>query len=72
MSLIIIATLLGVIGCLFVASDKSLKANYVWSIGNLGMIYHNYTITEYEMMIMFIVYELIALYGVWNLRFKKK
>ena len=72
MSLILIATILGVIGCLFVSRGEPLNANYVWSIGNLGMIYYNYTIVEYEMMIMFVVYEIIALYGVWNLRFKMK
>ena len=72
MSLILISSILGIIGVAYVSFDKSLKANSIWAIGNVGMIYHNYTIHEWEMMGMFIIYWLLAVYGIWNLQFKKK
>lgn len=68
MILIMISSILGILGVLCVSQGKSLYANYIWSIGNIGMIIHNYNIREYEMMIMFIIYWIIAVYGVWNLR----
>lgn len=64
----LIAIVGGVSGCLLVSKGKPLLVNIVWSISNLSMILYTFTVQQYGIMGMFIVYELIALFGVYNLR----
>jgi len=68
--MIIIWTTMGVLGCILVAKNKAYLANILWSISNIGMIVYNYNLAEYEMCFMFIIYWIIAVYGVYNLRDK--
>lgn len=67
--LLLICTLIAVTGAIYVACDRALTANYLWSISNLAFIIHNIMITEFEMVILFTVYEVICLFGIWNLKF---
>lgn len=69
--MLILFTILAIIGALCVSHNKPLIANYFWLIANIGFILYNLSINEYEMIILFSVYEIIAIYGIYNLRFKK-
>ena len=66
-----IFTIIGIVGAIYVSKDKSLYANCLFAIANAGLLVYNYKIKEYEMMMLFIVYEAIAIYGIYNLKFKK-
>ena len=68
--MIIIFTIIAIFGGICVSFNKSLIANYIWSISNLFFIYHNLIINEYEMMSLFIVYEGISLFGIYNLQLR--
>lgn len=70
--MIIFFTLLSIVGAIYVAKGKSLIANILWSISNIAFIWHNILILEYEMVLLFVTYEFIALYGIYNLKFRKK
>ena len=63
-------TILAIIGAICVSKNKPLLANYIWAVSNIGFIYHNIMITEWEMVLLFSIYEIIALYGIYNLRIK--
>lgn len=67
-SIISIATLLGVIGCIFVSYNKPVIANLVWLIGNPLMLYHNLQIGEIEQARMWVVYIFIATIGIYKSR----
>jgi hypothetical protein len=69
--MLIIFTLIAIAGAVYVARGHALAANCIWSISNLGFIYHNIMINEYEMMLLFIVYEIISVAGVFNLTYCK-
>lgn len=62
---------MGILGVACVSIEKPRHANYIWAVGNLGMIYHNYMIKEWEMLSMFIVYWSLAIYGIIYSRVKK-
>lgn len=68
--MILIATLLSIVAALCVARGKSLIANVIWSVTNIIIIHYNYCIGEMEMAFLFGVYQLISLYGIWNLGLK--
>jgi len=65
--MILIFTLMSIVAAIFVSRGKSLAANSVWAVSNVGIIYHTASIGEWEMVFLFGTYEIIALYGVWNL-----
>ena len=59
---------MAIIGAIFVSNNKPLIANYFWSISNIAFIIYNISINEFEMVLLFFVYEIIAIYGIYNLR----
>lgn len=65
--LLLVFTLTAIAGAIYVARGRALAANCIWSISNLGFIYHNVMVGEYEMTLLFVVYEIISVVGVWNL-----
>ena len=68
--MMIILTIIAITGAITVALGKPLIANSLWLISNPAMAIHNYNICEFEMAGMFVVYTVIAGFGVYNLRFK--
>lgn len=64
--MILLWTLMGIIGVYYVAIDNSFNANVIWSISNIGMIIYNYNLAEYEMSLMFLIYWMLAVYGVYR------
>jgi len=62
---------MSITGAICVSYNRALTANYIWGVSNIGLITHNIIINEYEMTFLFIVYEIIALYGIYNIQFKK-
>lgn len=68
--MILIFTLLSIVAAVFVSKGKALTANCIWAISNVGIIYHNLHLGEYEMALLFVAYEIIALYGIYNLKLK--
>ena len=68
--IMLILTTIAIIGAITVALGKPLTANSLWLISNPAMAIHNYNINEFEMAGMFVVYTVIAGFGVYNLRFK--
>lgn len=67
-SIITIATLLGIIGCIFVSYNKPIIANLVWIVGNPLMLYHNIEVGETEQARMWVVYIFIAAIGIYKNR----
>ena len=70
--MLIVFTILAIIGALCVSYNKPLIANFFWVISNLSFIIYNISIDEYEMTILFIVYEIIAIFGIYNLGIKNR
>lgn len=70
--MLIIFTIIAIIGALWVSHNKPLIANYFWLISNAGFIIHNLLINEYEMLILFITYEIISIYGIYYIQFGSK
>lgn len=62
------ATLLGVIGCIFVSLDKPILANFVWLIGNPIILFHNLKVGEMEQARMWFVYSVIVMLGLYRNR----
>lgn len=62
---------MAIIGAIYVSLGKPLLANIIWSISNLAIFSYNFVISEYEMAMLFGVYEIIAIYGIYNLKYKK-
>ena len=65
--MIIIATIMSIVAAIYVSRGKALIANIIWAVSNICFILHNVRIAEYEMLVLFASYEIIALYGIWNL-----
>ena len=65
--IMLVATIVAIVGALFVARGKALTANSIWAVSNIGFVWHNISICEWEMVILFAVYEVIAIWGIWNL-----
>lgn len=70
--LMLILTIIAVCAAFTVALGKPLAANILWLCSNPFMSIYNYTIGEFEMAGMFMMYTLIAVYGVYNLKFRRK
>lgn len=68
--MILLFTLMSIIAAVYVSFGRSLFANSIWSISNIGFIYYNISIGEGEMILLFGIYEITALYGVYNLGIK--
>jgi hypothetical protein len=66
--IIALLTTIAVFGAISVALGKPLTANYLWGCSQPGLAIYNFSIHEYEMAIMFSIYSLIAVYGIWYLR----
>lgn len=62
-----IATGLAILGALYVASNRALAANTLWSISNPILILHNILSNQFEQAIMFIVFSVVAFYGIYHL-----
>ena len=65
--LMMIFTLMAIAGAIYVAYDYALIANCLWSVSNMAFIIHNISIREREMVLLFSVYEVICIFGIWNL-----
>jgi len=63
---------MAIAGAICVSYNQALIANYIWGVSNMGFIIHNMMINEYEMAFLFITYEIIALYGIYNIQIKKR
>ena len=70
--MILLLTIMGIAGAMYVSRGAPLTANYIWAVSNLGFIYHSIVISEYELAALFAVYEALAIYGICNLRSKKR
>ena len=68
LSMITIATILGIVGCIFVSYNKPIIANLVWMVGNPMMLYHNSKVGEIEQARMWTVYVFIAALGIYRNR----
>lgn len=55
------------IGALFVSLGNPLYANLIWSVSNPLMAQYNYKIQQKEQSLLFIVFTIIAWFGVFNL-----
>lgn len=69
--MILIATLVSIVGAILVSRGNAIAANSIWAVSNVFIIWHNYIIGEYEMAMLFVVYECVALYGVYYLWARK-
>lgn len=62
-----ITTGMAILGALYVASNRALAANIIWSISNPALIAHNILIGQFEQAIMFTVFSMVSLYGIFHL-----
>lgn len=69
--MILLYTLFGIIGAIFVSKGKPINANWCFVFANIGLAVHNFTIKEYEMMFLFFIYLNIAIYGLLTLNEKE-
>ena len=69
--LILILTIIAICGAISVSLGRPLGANILWIVSNPLMAVYNYRIAEFEMAGMFGVYSFIAVYGIWNLKYRK-
>ena len=44
--MILLITLMGIAGAMYVSRGSPLTANYIWAVSNLGFICHNITIAD--------------------------
>lgn len=68
--MILLFTLMSITAAIYVSFGRSLLANSIWAISNIGFIWYNLMVGEKEMTLLFSVYEITALYGVYNLGIK--
>lgn len=59
----IIAILTGLIGHWFV-SNQDVRGYYYWIIGNLATIYLQFKVELYGMVILFVIYTALSIYGI--------
>lgn len=64
----LVLTNIAVIGAFAVAKGKAFTANLLWLVSNPLMAVYEYQKNEIELASMFVIYSLIALYGIWNLK----
>ena len=68
--IVCICTAISVMGALCVSHNKPVTANYLWSVSNIGFIVNTILIEEYCMTVTFVIFEAIALYGIYKNRCK--
>lgn len=64
----LILALLATLGYFKLVSHKKLSAYVIWTISNTGWSIYNFSIKEWEMAAMFIIYDLFCIYGILNCR----
>ena len=62
-----VGMILGPAGAILVSSGYTLEPNIVWLISNIIVASYFYQQNEKELMIMYLVYIAIAVYGIINL-----
>lgn len=62
-----ITTGMAVLGALYVASNRALAANIIWSVSNPALIAHNILIGQFEQAIMFTAFSMVSIYGILHL-----
>ena len=62
-----VGMILGSGGAILVSSGYTLEPNIVWLISNIIVASYFYQQKEKELMIMYLIYILIAIYGIINL-----
>ena len=70
--MMLIAMIASIVAAILVARGDALTPNIIWSISNIFIIWHNISICEWELTVLFVVYETIAVWGVWNLWGKER
>ena len=70
--MILILTLVAILGAIMVSLGRPLAANVLWFCAQPGLALYNYNNNEIELAAMFTIYSLIAVYGIWNLKFRKR
>jgi nicotinamide riboside transporter PnuC len=63
------ATALGIAGAVLNVRRKFLPCYILWEVANVILVYHNWTIGEYEQTVLFAVYAVITGWGIYT--FKK-
>jgi len=61
------ATGLAILGALYVASNRALAANILWSLSNPMLILHNILNGQPEQAAMFVVFSVVSLYGIYHM-----
>lgn len=61
----------GVAGALFCAFGNNVAANSIWCISNALLIFHNVQNNDVYQTLLFLVYDLIAIYGVLRYGYKQ-
>ena len=69
--LIQLTALIAIIGAIYVASNKALAANFLWSISNPALVIYNVFNAQTEQATMFLVFSIIAMSGVYHLTYNK-
>ena len=67
LTMILVATIASIFAAVLVARGRALRANLIWAVSNIIIIWHNLSIGEYELAFLFISYEIIAIYGIYYL-----
>lgn len=62
--MIYIGVLLGILGAFLAAINRANHANVVWSVSSILLAYRAYNLGDQSSVLLFSVYEIIALYGV--------
>lgn len=59
-----VLTLISIIGAIYVSFGYSLTANFLWSFSNPLLSYHNFKENQKEQGFLFLIFGIIALWGV--------
>lgn len=62
-----VASYLGIVGAIMVSLNYPLIANIIWGITNPVLIYHMHKLEQYPQRNMFIVFTVVAWFGIYNL-----
>ena len=62
-----VGMILGPLGAILVSSGYTLEPNIIWLISNLVVASYFYQQNEKELLLMYLVYIVIAVYGIINL-----
>ncbi len=62
----VILTSISILGAACVSAGSAGAANAAWSISNLGLLWHNYRIGQKHQALMFLVFWILAVLGVFR------